>query len=158
MEWSHTGFALLCPSHFCPVVFQLWPAGILGKHGEKWDPIKVSLEAESVCQVVSNIWERSTGGCGGVCGGWASVLALGIQISLALSGTFLSAPDINACIHAPPHTKEDIIHAHTVTVRADGLPPGTNTHTHTLYTHPGINDILIVTKSGCSCTLPCSLT
>lgn len=77
MEWSHTGFALLCPSHFCPVVFQLWPAGILGKHGEKWDPIKVSLEAESVCQVVSNIWERSTGGVRRCEGGLGNSLSTG---------------------------------------------------------------------------------
>lgn len=51
--------ALPCPSacqlQFKPDVFQLRPGGVLEKHGEKWGPIKVSLEAQSVCQVASNI-------------------------------------------------------------------------------------------------------
>lgn len=45
----------VCQLHFMPVVFQLWPGAILEKQGEKWEPIKVALEAESVCQVAGNI-------------------------------------------------------------------------------------------------------
>lgn len=53
---THT---ITCPSacqlQFKPVLFQLRPGGVLEKQGVKWGPIKVSLEAQSVSQVASNI-------------------------------------------------------------------------------------------------------
>lgn len=59
---SHTlslSVSIPCPSvsqlRFWPLVFHLWPGGFLEKQGEKWGPIKVSLQAQSVCQVASNI-------------------------------------------------------------------------------------------------------
>lgn len=58
MRNTHT-HTVPCPSacqlQFKPVVFQLRPGGVLEKQGEKWGPIKVSLQAQSVCQVASNI-------------------------------------------------------------------------------------------------------